>query len=239
MSEKLRRAARAIWQAAVEAARPDELVRHALTDGDRPLRDALARAQRILVVGGGKAGAAMSRGVETALADRLNDVSGIVNVPDEVDEPLRAIRLHAGRPAGTNQPTAEGVAGEFATLPLDATPVYEIEVRQPSEEIPKLRQRYPDAENHLVRIRCTYTAGKDNREETLRELEEIFPRWYDRHISESSALGPTLHIGEAPRHKSFRETVRDYLDQELQNHPDDLQQDVLAKAEALMREMSE
>src|SRR5262249_38708254 len=98
---------------------------------------------------------------------------------------------------------AEGVQGEFATLPLDATPVYEIEVRHPSEEIPKLRERYPEATDHLVRLRCTYTAGKDNREETLRELEEIFPRWYDRQITESSALGPSLHDGVPARHKSF------------------------------------
>ena len=64
-----------------------------------------------------------------------------------------------------------------------------------------------------MRIRCTYTAGVDNREEVLRELEEIFPRWYDRQISESSALGPTLALGEPARSKSFEDTVRDYLEQ--------------------------
>ena len=37
----------------------------------------------------------------------------------------------------------------------------------------------------LARVRCTYTAGVDNREETLRKLEEIFPRWYDREMNES------------------------------------------------------
>ena len=58
---------------------------------------------------------------------------------------------------------------------------------------------------------CTYTAGVDNREETLRQLEAIFPRWYDRKITESGTLGPTLVIGEAARTKSFEDTVRDYL----------------------------
>jgi DNA repair exonuclease SbcCD nuclease subunit len=131
----------------------------------------------------------------------------------------------------------EGLQGEPWTLPLDSTPIYEIEVRSPKEEIPLLRKKFPNAKRDLVRIRCTYTAGVDNREETLRELEEIFPRWYDRQITESSALGPTLAIGEPVRSKSFEDTVRDYLSQELVNHPDELQKAVLEKAEALMREV--
>jgi hydroxypyruvate reductase/glycerate 2-kinase len=68
-------------------------------------------AKRIIVVGGGKAGAAMSRGVEAALAGRLDRVIGVVNVPDSLVEPLKAIRLHPGRPTGSNHPTLEGVAG--------------------------------------------------------------------------------------------------------------------------------
>ena len=45
----------------------------------------------------------------------------------------------------------------------------------------------------------------------LRQLEAIFPRWYDRTITEAGSLGPTLVIGEAARTKSFEDTVRDYL----------------------------
>jgi len=128
----------------------------------------------------------------------------------------------------------EGIQGEPWTLPLESTPVYEIDVRSPQHEIPLLRQKYPDARRHLVRIRCTYTAGVDNREETLRELEQVFPRWYDRQITEANALGPSLTIGEAPRTRSFEDTVRDYLTQELTNYEEELQQAVLAKAEGLM-----
>jgi exonuclease SbcD len=131
----------------------------------------------------------------------------------------------------------EGLEGEPWTLPLESTPVYEVNINFPKEELPVLRKKYPDARRHLVKITCKYTAGEDNREETLRELEEIFPRWYDRHISESSALGPTLHLGEPVRTKSFEDTVRDYLMQELTNHPDELQQTVLEKVEALMKEV--
>src|SRR5262245_58089153 len=120
MTVHLRSDALAIWQAAVEAARADELVRQSLTDPTLPLRDAVASAKRIIVVGAGKAGAAMSRGVEAALADRLDRLTGVVNVPNELVEPLRAIRLHPGRPAGSNQPTAEGVAGARQILDLAA-----------------------------------------------------------------------------------------------------------------------
>src|SRR5437867_820843 len=101
--------ARAIWQAAVDAVRPEPLVRRALAEPE--LARALAGAKRILVLGGGKAGAAMSAAVESMLADKLDRIEGVVNVPAEALAPLRKIRLHAARPAGSNQPTAEGVVG--------------------------------------------------------------------------------------------------------------------------------
>ncbi|MFN4261169.1 MAG: glycerate kinase [Gemmataceae bacterium] len=107
----LRQQALDIWQAAVAAARPEALVRQALADPDSSVRAALARGPRVWVVGAGKAGAAMSAGVEDALADHLDKIQGIVNVPAEAVRPLKAIRLHAARPAGSNQPTAEGVEG--------------------------------------------------------------------------------------------------------------------------------
>src|SRR6185437_2671452 len=72
----------------------------------------------ILIVGGGKAGATMAAGVEAALSDQLERLSGVVNVPAETVRPMRAIRLHAARPAGSNQPTVEGVAGVRAMLDL-------------------------------------------------------------------------------------------------------------------------
>lgn len=111
--------ARAIWDAAVAAADPAELVRAALAGSD--LRSAVDRAARILVVGGGKAGASMASGVEAALADRLDRVSGVLNVPEGAVRPMRAVRLHGGRPDGVNHPTAAGVAGVRDMLDLVKT----------------------------------------------------------------------------------------------------------------------
>ena len=117
-SLSLRLQAQAIWQAAVEAANPRDLVYAALADAALPMAQSLAAAQRILVVGAGKAGAAMSSGAEEALMGLLDRTEGIVNVPAEVVAPRRAVRLHAARPAGTNQPTAEGVEGSRQILHL-------------------------------------------------------------------------------------------------------------------------
>lgn len=119
---RLRADALAIWEAAVAAARPRDLIRSAFT-GSSPLPAALASAPRILVVGAGKAGAAMSAAVEDLLADSLDRVEGLVSVP--APQPgvsalaeSRKVRLHVARPAGTNQPTEAGVAGAEDILRL-------------------------------------------------------------------------------------------------------------------------
>ena len=130
----------------------------------------------------------------------------------------------------------QGIEGGPRELPLEATPVYEVKVTSPAE-LPTLRKMYPDARRDLVRIECTYTAGVDNREELLRELEALFPRWYDRQVTEANSLTGTLVVGEPARVKGFEDTVRDYLRQELTNHPDAARDAVLARAEALMREV--
>src|SRR5439155_17332476 len=117
-SSQLREHALAIWQAAVDAVRPRDLIPKFLNDPSNPIREAARHARRILVVGAGKAGAAMSEALESALPDYIPKMEGIVNVPAESVRPLRAIRLHAARPSGTNQPTAEGIAGTRQLLDL-------------------------------------------------------------------------------------------------------------------------
>ncbi len=131
----------------------------------------------------------------------------------------------------------EGRRGEPVVLPLESTPVYEVSIGFPQAELPTLPQRYPDSERALVRIRCTYQAGVDNLPELQRELERIFPRWYDREFTEVSTLTGSLTVGEPNRAKSFEDTVRDYLRQELTNHDEAIQQAVLGRAEELMKEV--
>ena len=56
--------------------------------------------------------------VDAARPDLLDRLEGLVNVPEQAVRPLRRIRLWPGRPAGTNQPTAEGVEGTRQILAL-------------------------------------------------------------------------------------------------------------------------
>src|SRR5262249_24481621 len=101
----LREDARRIWDAAAAAAAPRALTQRTLANPSLPIFQAVQQAPRILVVGGGKAGAAMSAALEEALGDELGKVEGVVNVPAESVVALKKIRLQAARPAATNQPT--------------------------------------------------------------------------------------------------------------------------------------
>ncbi len=134
----------------------------------------------------------------------------------------------------------KGLAGEPKFLPLEATPIYEVRLQSPlREEIERLKSECPDAGRDLVRIQFTYSAGRDNLEEVLRQLDDLFPNWYARDWTESSALEGTLVLGGANPAKSIEENVRDYLRQELLHHPDEDRDAVLARAEDLMRELRE
>ncbi|MDX1947464.1 MAG: DUF4147 domain-containing protein [Pirellulaceae bacterium] len=125
-SAELRRDALAIWQAGVDAVRSDRLVRDQvrvsngwLEIGDESID--LRGVERIVVVGAGKAGAGMAAGLEEALGPQMlkeKRVEGWLNVPADCVRPLKHIRLHAARPAGVNEPTAEGVAGSERILQM-------------------------------------------------------------------------------------------------------------------------
>lgn len=121
----LRQCAEAIWSAGVAAVDSARLVQSAvrcqageltIAGETLPLRD----IDRILVVGGGKAGAGMAAGLEAALGPEVltTKVTGWLNVPADCVRELQVIHLHAGRPAGLNEPVAAGVAGTTRILEL-------------------------------------------------------------------------------------------------------------------------
>ncbi len=117
-SRQLRDDALAIWRAGVDAVNSGRLVRASLHLGQNGLaicgrQFVLQPQSRIVVVGAGKAGAGMAAGLEAALAGTplAGRISGWINVPANCVRPLTRIHLHAARPAGVNEPTAEGVAG--------------------------------------------------------------------------------------------------------------------------------
>ena len=115
-----------IWLAGVDAVRPERLILQYVDVQGQTLRIGnehfdLERIGRIAVVGAGKAGTGMVLALEKALGQsvlRDKQVNGWVNVPADCLAETAAIHLHAARPAGVNEPTAEGVAGTGRILEL-------------------------------------------------------------------------------------------------------------------------
>lgn len=117
---QLREDAIRIWQAGLDAVRSERLVAdtvqvdgHWIVIADEPPID-LNVVGKIAVVGAGKAGAGMAAGLERTIGRKWSaarQLGGWVNVPADCVRPLKHIHLHPARPAGVNEPTAEGVAG--------------------------------------------------------------------------------------------------------------------------------
>jgi glycerate 2-kinase len=118
MTNSSRRDAITIWNAAVTAVDSQRLVHNCLSiDGnilqicDQQI--SLNGVKHIEVVGTGKAGAGMARGIEQAFVTLPRTItwSGWLNVPADCVSTLEQITLHGARPAGINEPTQAGVDG--------------------------------------------------------------------------------------------------------------------------------
>lgn len=128
-AEELRGDALRIFQAGLAGVDSARLVREAVRviGAELHIADetfALDTIKTIKVVGAGKAGAGMARGLLAALGDKLvaeKHVSGWVNVPADCVCDLPPLVLHAARPAGVNEPTAAGAAGARRILEIVAS----------------------------------------------------------------------------------------------------------------------
>lgn len=127
--DQLREDALSIWRAAVDAVRSERLVAESLRVAQGrllvgELELPLDRIGRIAVVGAGKAGGGMAEAVEQALGPELlesKQLTGWVNVPEDCVRSLNRVKLHPARPAGVNEPTAEGAAGAAEILRVVAS----------------------------------------------------------------------------------------------------------------------
>ncbi len=75
---------------------------------------------------------------------------------------------------GSEQPAV------IRSLPLPATPFYDVRIRDPASDMATLRRRYPEASRALVRCHVTYNPRCDNLSEILAEITRTFPRCYER-----------------------------------------------------------
>lgn len=122
-----------IWRAGVDAVRPEKLLPGSIRvePGLLTIEDArgdtlevdLGSVSRVLVVGGGKAGAGMARGFEAALGPSFlheKRLTGLLSVPEDCLTDTQAIRLVSGRPPGVNEPRPEGETAAREMLRLVA-----------------------------------------------------------------------------------------------------------------------
>ena len=114
-----------IWHAGIEAVRADRLVAQSVRltkRGFSVLENmySLDDVDRVCVVGAGKAAGYLAMELERVLQPIAKQIGlhGWINVPDNCIEPSNFVHLHAGRPAGINEPRAEGVAGTQQILKL-------------------------------------------------------------------------------------------------------------------------
>lgn len=121
MYDSGRKQAEAIWRAGVAAVQPS----HCIPAELEQLRKTCGNwspQRRYLVIGGGKAGAAMAQATERFLLQQRippSHITGWVNVPEgSSPDKLQCIHLHPARPPGFNFPTPEAVAGTEAMLKL-------------------------------------------------------------------------------------------------------------------------
>lgn len=129
----------------------------------------------------------------------------------------------------------EGRRGEPQILPLQSTSIHRVEIRDTSNEMPKLAAQYADHETALVHYTLHWQPGRDNRDAICRELNTIFPRWYARDFVEigKSDFGGLFESSGVDL-RNVPETVRDYLQTQLR--PSAQREEVLALAESLLAE---
>lgn len=106
--------AETIWRAGVEAVQPRHCIPHELGLLNES-GSGWTSHRNYLIIGGGKAGAAMAQAAETFLLQQgipTSRISGWVNVPEgSQHSTLQCVHLHPARPVGYNFPTAEAVMG--------------------------------------------------------------------------------------------------------------------------------
>lgn len=126
---------------------------------------------------------------------------------------------------------AKGRTQEPVSLPLNATPIYRIEINNP-EEIASLKDKHAELDRALVFYKLTYKPGEHNRDAICQDLDKIFPRWYDREVivdGSSISLKSSTLVADK---QDIATTVRTYLQQQLAEHQD--KDAVLALAEQLL-----
>lgn len=121
-------------------------------------------------------------------------------------------------------------------LPLQSTPFYEIEITDPEAQNPLLAEQYPDAEHALVRYFLHWDSATQDRERYCREIEAIFPRWYDRVLKDTHSGAVTEASLTFQQTHDVVGTVRHYLQTVLADRNESERAELLRLTEQLFVE---
>ena len=129
----------------------------------------------------------------------------------------------------------KGRRGDPVCLPLDATPIYHIEISDPGSDLIGLRDQYPDSKRALVSYKLIYKPGEHNRDAICEEIESIFPRWCKREIVPDRTRVAKESVSVTTRVRDVPGTVRTYLQANIpEDEPD--RDELLALADQLLTE---
>ena len=104
-----------------------------------------------------------------------------------------------------------GLAEPPRLLPLEATPIYSVEIADP-DEIARLAARYADAPRALVNYTLHWEPGRHDRDALARAVQEVFPRWYSRRFKRiGHEADVPAHDAEVGGVRDVAATVRDYV----------------------------
>jgi exonuclease SbcD len=112
---------------------------------------------------------------------------------------------------------ATGLVAPPVVLPLNATPIYAIEIPDANTDLEALAARHPDRERALVRYSLAWAPDAGTRDEFCQRVERLFPRWYDRQIPTASDATAPETIGALA---DVAGTTRAYLRDVLAEHPE-------------------
>jgi len=112
-----------------------------------------------------------------------------------------------------------GLIREPQLLPLNSTPIYHVEITDPEMQIQQLLACYADAQNALVKYTLYWDPKKHIREELARQVEAIFPHWYERNFKEIGQNSDQKTVFAQQSLLDVVATVRDYLNMNLAGDP--------------------
>jgi exonuclease SbcD len=127
-----------------------------------------------------------------------------------------------------------GRLDEPMLLPLESTPFYEVVIDDPDSQIAGLADRYPQAEQAIVKYKLQYEPGRHSPDQLARDVQALFPRWYDRELIPIGDSATPMASFAPEKLRDVVGTVRAYLNESLAGHAQ--REAILALAEELLAE---